>query len=178
MQMKSQRDSGAPLCVCVVGLGGGGFHWEAQRIIQAAQRPLELVLVYGGPNGGIVYWHSDDQVRSRYVLRSPTLTGDSRLGSLLRTIQTAWKAVGILRKERPDVILAVGTSQAVPFALAARLLGRALWYVESITRVRTPSRSGLLLSRLRLATRLYYFSRELRSHYPGGICVDAGAGEP
>ncbi len=172
MQMSAQRCPPAPLRVCVVGLGGGGFHWEAQRIIQAIRRPLELVLVYGGPDGGIMYWHTDDPVKSRYLLRSPTLTGDSRLGSMLRTLWSVWKAGAILRRERPDVILAVGTSQAVPFALAARLVGGRLWYVESITRVRTPSRSGLLLSRLRLAGRLYYFSRQLRPHYPAGICVD------
>jgi hypothetical protein len=57
-----------PLRVCVVGLGGGGFHWEAQRIIQFVKRPFELILVFSGPSGGLIYWNSKDSVKASYVV--------------------------------------------------------------------------------------------------------------
>jgi UDP-N-acetylglucosamine:LPS N-acetylglucosamine transferase len=172
MAIGAQQHLTERLRVCVVGLGGGGFHWEAQRIIQAVQRPLELVLVYGGPDGGIVHWDSDDHIASSYIVRSPSLTGDSRWGQLLRTSLNLWHAVRILAKEGPDIVLAVGTAQALPFALAARLLNQPVWYVESVTRVRTPSRTGRWIARLRVAARLYYYSPDLRAYYPSGTCIE------
>lgn len=161
-----------PLRVCVVGLGGGGFHWEVERIIQAVPRPLELVLVYAGPKGGLQYWKTDDAVIATHIVRSPSLTGDRGFGKALHVLGTVWQALAVLARSRVDLILSVGTAQAVPFGLAARVMRVPLWHVESITRMRTPSRTGKLVSRLRLASRFYYYSRDLSPHYPRGICIE------
>jgi len=175
MTTGSAQPSQTPLCVCVVGLGGGGFHWEAQKIIQAVRRPLELVLVYGGPNGGIMYWHSEDAIRAKYVVRGPSLTGDGALRKSVLTAGNIVQALRILYREKPDVVLAVGTAQAVPFAIAARLANYPLWFAESVTRVQAPSRTGCLIARLRLASKLFYYSPELAPHYPDGVCIERGA---
>lgn len=161
-----------PLRVCVIGLGGGGFHWEVERIIQAVARPLELVLIYAGPRGGLKYWKTSDKVIATHVVRSPSLTGDRGLRKALHVLVTVWQALAILIRHPIDVVLSVGTAQAVPFGIAARMTGTEMWHVESITRMRAPSRTAKLVARLGLASRLYYYSRDLKPHFPRGICIE------
>lgn len=160
------------LCVCVIGLGGGGFHAEAQRIVGAVKRSMELVLVYSGPHGGVIHWDARNVVRSSYVLRSPSLTGDTRRAQVLGMLRNLWHAARILSTERPDVVLAVGTAQALPFGIVTRLTGTEMWFVESITRMKVPSRTGRWIYRLRLASRFYYYSRGLAKYCPNGICME------
>lgn len=165
--------SARPLKVCVLGLGGGGFHWEAQRILRAVSRPIEVVLVFSGPGGGLKYWQAEEtKVVASYVVRSPSLSGDGPVRKLAGTLANVWQALRILRRERPDVVIAVGTAQAVPFGVAARLTGRPLWFVESVTRMQAPSRTGRLIARYGLAARLYYYSKDLAAFLPAGVCME------
>lgn len=161
------------LRVCVLGLGGGGFHWEVQRIIKSVKRPLELVLVFAGPNGGIIYWDSKDYVKCTYLVRSPSLSGDQLPGKVLRVAQNCWQAIRIIAREQPDIILAVATAQAIPFGIAARMLRRPLWFAESITRAKRPSRTASWVCRLRLSTRFYYYWKGLDIYIRHGICMEA-----
>ena len=161
-----------PLRICVLGLGGGGFHWEAQRIISSVSRPLELVLVYAGPAGGLDYWMTDDVVAAKHIVRSPSLTGDSAVHKIVGVIVNIFRAFRILRSEKPDITLAVGTAQAVPFGIAARLLRLNFWYVESVTRMRKPCRTTILIRRYNLASRIYFYSRELKPFIADGICME------
>lgn len=167
-----QSDLGHNLRICVIGLGGGGFHWEVQRIIQFVKRPLELVLVFSGPNGGLIYWNSKDSVKASYALRSPSLTGDSLTVKFLRAVENVWHALRIISVEQPDVVVAVGTAQAIPFGIAARITGKPLWFIESATRIRQPCRTGQWISRFSIAKRLYYYWIDLAGYYPDGICME------
>lgn len=172
VNVAGSETTGPRLRVCVIGLGGGGFHWEVQKIIRAVKRPLELVLVFAGPNGGIIYWDSDDYVKTRYTVRSPSLTGDSLPANVLRFIHNFWQALKIIFKEQPNVVLAVGTAQAIPFAIAARILHKPLWFVESITRAKHPSRTALWVCRFRLSKRFYYYWTDLAPYFHHGICIE------
>jgi UDP-N-acetylglucosamine:LPS N-acetylglucosamine transferase len=159
------------LRVCVLGLGGGGFHYECQQILNSVRRPLELVLVFSGPGGGVRRWDSWHVVRSIYILRSPSLMGDGILSNLYYGCVNFVRALQILIAEQPDVVFVVGSAQAVPFGLAGRLIQRPLWFVESITRVRHPCRTGKWVYRLWLYSKFFYFWPDLGRHYPRGICA-------
>ena len=47
----------------------------------------------------------------------------------------------VLRAVRPVAVVTTGAGVAVPFALVARLLGVRVVYVETLTRIDTPSLS-------------------------------------
>jgi beta-1,4-N-acetylglucosaminyltransferase len=64
------------------------------------------------------------------------------LRNLVRNLRLAWRMV---RRYDPDVILSTGAALAVPFFAVGRLHGKRLVYVESFTRVKTPSLSGRLV---------------------------------
>jgi beta-1,4-N-acetylglucosaminyltransferase len=63
----------------------------------------------------------------------------------LRNLGVAWRVV---RAERPEAILSTGAALAVPFFLVGRLHGCRLVYVESLTRTRTLSLTGRLVTPL------------------------------
>lgn len=78
-----------------------------------------------------------------------------------------FEAFSILRRERPDVILSTGAGPAVPFAFIGRLMLRThVIFVETITRINSPSLTGRLM--YKLAHRFFYQSKNLAGHFPAG----------
>src|SRR5262249_897279 len=72
----------------------------------------------------------------------------------------------VLLVEQPDVVFAVGSAQAIPAGLAAKLLGIPIWYAESLTRVERPSRTGRWMYVGCLATQFFYHWPRLAVYYP------------
>jgi beta-1,4-N-acetylglucosaminyltransferase len=62
-----------------------------------------------------------------------------------RTLYSLLQLVPILRRVRPQAVLANGPSVAVPAALLGKLLGAAVIYVESASRVQRMSTSGRIV---------------------------------
>ena len=76
----------------------------------------------------------------------------------------AWR---ILRRERPDVILSTGAGPAVPFALVGRLLGIPTVFVETFTRISSPSLTARIM--YRLAARFVYQWPALARYFTRGV---------
>jgi beta-1,4-N-acetylglucosaminyltransferase len=110
-------------------------------------------------------------MKSFHVVRSPALWGDKPTQRVRLGVANLFRALRILSAERPDLIVAISTAQALPFAMAGQILGIPLWYVESFTRVRTPSRTGRWLSRVGLCARQFYHWPQLSRAYPRGECT-------
>jgi glycyl-tRNA synthetase alpha subunit len=91
---------------------------------------------------------------------------------LIRSVHNVWQALKIISTEQLDIVLAAGTAQAIPFGIAARIIGKPLWFIESVTRARRPCRTGYWISRLGLGRRLYYDWADLDGYYPDGICIE------
>jgi UDP-N-acetylglucosamine:LPS N-acetylglucosamine transferase len=64
--------------------------------------------------------------------------------SARNAVRNFFLAFRILRRERPDVIVTTGAGVAVPFFLAARMLGIATVYIEVFGRINLPTLSGRL----------------------------------
>lgn len=58
------------------------------------------------------------------------------------------KALFILHKSQPDLVVSTGASLAVPFILASKLLGIKTIFIESITRATDLSLSGKIVYNL------------------------------
>jgi UDP-N-acetylglucosamine:LPS N-acetylglucosamine transferase len=65
--------------------------------------------------------------------------------NFVRNLRVAWRVV---RAERPQAILSTGAALAVPFFIVGRMHGCRLVYVESLTRTRTLSLTGRLVTPL------------------------------
>jgi len=93
--------------------------------------------------------------------------------NLLRNLGLAFR---VLRRERPRVILTTGAGVAVPFAWVGRLLGARVVYVESLTRIESPSLSLRLVRPV--VSHLYVQWPELaealpRARYSGSVLDSA-----
>lgn len=84
--------------------------------------------------------------------------------NLLRNL---WLAVGVLRRERPDVLMSDGAGVAVPFFWIGRLFGARTVYLEVYDRIDSPTLTGRLV---RPVTDLFLlqWDSQLES-YPGAV---------
>lgn len=100
-------------------------------------------------------WVTDDAADTRSILRNePAVFGDPPSSRSIRAlIRSSMRAARLIRRHRPYTILTTGSAIAVPYAWIGRVFGAEVIYVESITRVETPS---LTLRLLRPATTSIY----------------------
>ena len=68
------------------------------------------------------------------------------LKAKIMLIKTLIKAFRILIKEKPDVIISTGGGEiAVPFCYVGKVLGAKVIFIETLSRITTPSRGGQLV---------------------------------
>lgn len=70
-------------------------------------------------------------------------------------------------KERPRVVVTSGAGSVVAFALLARMLGAKVIFIETMARVRNPSASGRVLSRIASSVLVQW--PEMKFVYPGSV---------
>lgn len=63
----------------------------------------------------------------------------------LRLTAAVGKIFSILMKEKPDVLISTGAEIAIPAFYLGKLLGTKTVFIESISRVKTPSRTGKIV---------------------------------
>lgn len=149
-------------------VSGGGFFWQSRSVALSLAEQFEIHYIspepehaFAGRGLPAAPWHA--------VTRITTL-GDRTFWQKGRNtvvgLRDAWR---VLRRVRPEAVVCVATSLAVPLCMWARLLGIRTVFVESITRVTTPSATGRILSRLGLCDRLYVQWPEGERLYPNAI---------
>jgi UDP-N-acetylglucosamine:LPS N-acetylglucosamine transferase len=79
------------------------------------------------------------------------------------------EALCLCWKRRPDVIISTGAGHVVPISLVGRIFGVRTIFVETMSRVNSPSLTGRLM--YRLADRFYYQWPSLARYYPKGTCT-------
>jgi UDP-N-acetylglucosamine:LPS N-acetylglucosamine transferase len=156
----------APRIKLMVTLAGGGFLLEAQSLIRRLGADYDYCYITSEDcmipaelSGAEIY-----RMRPFALLAEPHLW--QRIPAFIRALFQAHQA---LSKTRPDCIICVGSAMAVPMGIAAKILKIRLVYVESITRYERPSLTARLVSRFRLADRLYVQWPDSTHLYPSGI---------
>lgn len=81
-----------------------------------------------------------------------------------RALVNFFRALIILRKAQPDLVVSTGASLAVPFILASKLLGIKTVFIESISRSSELSLTGRLV--YNLADEFYVQWPECVKRYP------------
>ncbi len=149
----------------LVTLPGGGFFWETVALLSSfddrfcyhylTTRPLPRTFDRLGVPDGAEH-------------RVTSLTQLGRAGkrhAVMGLIRSFWEIGAVMRRVDPDVVMAVGTSLAVPLCLWARILGKKALFVESITRVTVGSLTGKILDFFSLCDDLYVQWPESKALY-------------
>ncbi len=69
--------------------------------------------------------------------------------------------------ERPDVVVCTGVLAMIPLCLVCKAFGKKLIYIESFAKVKSPTRTGILL--YRFADRFYVQWPQMLECYPQAI---------
>lgn len=87
----------------------------------------------------------------------------------LKLIANAFISLGIIIRERPDIIICTGVLAMIPLCLLAKLFRKKLIYIESFAKVTSPTESGKLL--YKFADQFYVQWESMKEIYPNAICV-------
>jgi len=149
-------------------VAGGGFLWQSRNVALGLADVAELHFVSGEPRHNIdgtgfpdATWHEVPAVT--------TFTDRHPLRKARNAVRAFFSCLRVMRQVRPEAAVCVATSLAIPLCLCGRLLGARTVFVESITRVNSPSATGKLLSSLRLCDRLYVQWPEAARLYPRAV---------
>ena len=119
--------------ICLACTHGGHFV-EMMRLLDA----------FKGHNHFFVTYNSEatKNLESAYFIKFE----EGGLKAKIMLIKTLIKAVKILLKEKPDVIISTGGGEiAVPFCYIGKVLGAKVIFIETLTRLTTPSGGGKLV---------------------------------
>jgi UDP-N-acetylglucosamine:LPS N-acetylglucosamine transferase len=141
-----------------------GSRADVLLVCSSGGHVLQMISLRAAWEGFERVWISDDTSDTRSLLRGERVTfahgpTSRNLRSFVLNLVLAWR---IVRRTRPRVILSTGAAIAVPFAWVGRLLGAKVVYIESVTRVDSPSLSGRLVAPV--ANRVYVQWPELEPH--------------
>ncbi len=87
----------------------------------------------------------------------------------LKFIGLILKAFKILLKEKPTVLISTGALATVPFCIVGKLLGKRIVYIESFARVDTPSLTGKIIYKLKLANLFVVQWEDMLKYFPEAI---------
>ena len=84
-----------------------------------------------------------------------------------RLVINGFCSLKIYLSERPDVVICTGVLAMIPLCLVCKAFGKKLIYIESFAKVKSPTRTGILL--YRFADRFYVQWPQMLECYPQAI---------
>lgn len=87
----------------------------------------------------------------------------------LKLLHISFQSLGILLREKPDLVITTGVLAMIPLCLLAKLFGKKLIYIESFAKISSPNLSGKLL--YRFADQFYVQWESMLKIYPKAICL-------
>ncbi len=81
----------------------------------------------------------------------------------------AFKSIGIVIKERPDVVITTGVLAIIPLCLIVKMTGKKLIYIESFAKISSPTKTGQYL--YKYADQFYIQWGSMKQFYPNAIYI-------
>ena len=152
----------------------GGERVELFLVCSAGGHLQQLLLLREAWGDRSRLWITDDAPDTRSMLAGEVAVfGDAPSSRSLRSlIRTSVRACRLLVRHRPAIVLTTGAGIAVPFVWLGRLFGAEVIYIESLTRIASPSTTLRLIRPA--ASRIYVQWPELagrirRARYEGTV---------
>ena len=124
---------GNKLKICLVGSSGG--HLTHLYMLKPLWKDMDR------------FWVTFDKEDSRSLLEGEKVYSvyypSNR--SLKALIINTWRALKILPKEKPELIVSTGAASAVPFFWIGKILGAKTIYIEVFDRIDKPTITGKLV---------------------------------
>lgn len=143
----------------IVFAASSGGHFEQLMMLKPLMEKHDSILVTEKTDYSMgktdVKTYYMKQINRKEILFIPKFIGNS------------FRALRIIMKERPKVMITTGVLAIVPLALLMKLFGGKLIYIESFAKVTSKTLSGKLL--YRFADQFYVQWEEMLKLYPKAI---------
>ena len=143
----------------IVFAASSGGHFEQLMMLKPLMEKHDSILVTEKTDYSMgktdVKTYYMKQINRKEILFIPKFIGNS------------FRALRIIMKERPKVMITTGVLAIVPLALLMKLFGGKLIYIESFAKVTSKTLSGKLL--YRFADQFYVQWEEMLKLYPTAI---------
>ena len=135
-------------------IAGGGFFWQSKAVARGLVDGFELHYATVEP---AKVWIGSGLPQGTFHEISGITTQMKKgwLSRILRFCASARDTFFAVRQARPDAIVCIASSVAIPLLLWGRLLGKRTVFIESITRVSKASTTGKIVDCLGLCDRFY-----------------------
>ena len=143
----------------IIFAASSGGHFEQLLMLKPLMEKYESVLVTEKTG----YGAGKLDVKTDYVKQ----INRKELLFILKFIVNSFKSLGIIIKEKPDVMITTGVLATIPLALLMKLFKKKLIYIESFAKVTSKTLSGKLL--YKYADRFYVQWEEMLKLYPNAI---------
>ena len=156
------RGPGRPI---LIALGEGGHTTELLGLVDRldAAHNLHYVVPAQDPL-------SADRIRRSgpvHRLPRPRAKDSGTVSAILATLRAALGALRLAARLRPAAVITTGPAIAVPVALAARLVGAEIIFVETVSRVTSLSGTGRIMARI--ADHYFVQWPQLTGQVPGAV---------
>jgi hypothetical protein len=167
--VQNVKKATTPRVRVLLSIQGGGFFWQSRSVAKSLSGDFDLH--YISPDSARPFEQSGLPQAPWHTVSNLTTLADRSAWRKTRNILVSLReTLAVVRAGKPEAIVCVATSLAVPLFIWGRIFGKRTVFIESITRVSTPSTTGRILSRLRLCDRFYVQWPEAAALYPDAIC--------
>lgn len=88
---------------------------------------------------------------------------------IFKMIKILFKSLYIFIKEKPDVIISTGVLAAIPMLFIGRVFKKKVIYLESFAKINSPTLTGKLVYKFKLADQFYVQWESMLEFYPNAI---------
>lgn len=152
-----RRKSDTKKTVCFAASSGG--HFEQLMMLKPLMEKYNSFIVTEKTP-----YHTKDKKYKSYYMKQ---INRKEILFIPKLVVNAFKALYIVIKERPDVIITTGVLAIIPLALITKLFGGKLIYIESFAKVTSATISGKAL--YKYADQFYVQWEDMLKIYPDAI---------
>ncbi len=152
-------------------IGGGGYFFQSMSLLKKINQNYQIKTIIS--NDSLILKSSIPENIGEPIetIIFPAIRtfSISAIEQPINFIKCFLQACFVFYQEKPQAVLVIANSLAVPLFLAAKLFNIKTVYIDSITRVGKPSKTGLIISKLKLANKFYVQWKEAENLYPNAI---------
>lgn len=144
--------------ICLISSSGG--HFEQLLMLRKLEEKYNVFIVTEKTK-----YNKNDKKVNYYVMQ----VNRKEVLFIFKMIGIFFKSLFIFLKERPDVVISTGVLASIPMIFIARIFKKKVIYIESFAKISSPTLTGKLVYKFKLANQFYVQWESMLEFYPNAI---------
>ena len=144
--------------ICLISSSGG--HFEQLLMLRKLSNQNDIFIVTEKTK-----YNKKDKKINYYINQ----VNRKELLFIIKIILIFIKSLYIFIKEKPDVIISTGVLAAIPMLYIGHIFNKKVIYIESFAKISSPTMTGNLVYKHKLADRFYVQWESMLEFYPNAV---------